>query len=481
MSEALSDRRASSGSSIAVDPVGHAGFVPGQIAARLDRLPPTLVQWRYCLIAQYVWALAAAGGAYASFLYPYVWSSDFGHREYAWLNALQVGLGVTIGSYIGGYVADRFGRKTVLVIGSLLAGLGVVGGGLVAPSFAGLLAMAAGQSIGVGFVVATSMLYMHELVPPSFRGRMTLGAQASSAIWSIIGFMIGYVLVPDDYRVYLYVIGAASIIGAAALLTVPESPRWLETKGRMSEAVATLEKIERAVERRVGALPEPARCDVAQVEVTERVPLREVFRGETLRRTVLLTTAWFLGFSGIVFGFTAYQSIFLAHYGFTAPQFFLILMLLYGPGYAGGALVFSLFNERFERRSLVLIGAMVFAFAFALIWFFSYVHQVNAIQYVGWTLAGAGSALWLFNMHNLTATAFPTQVRSTATGLAFGIGHLGAVFGPVVVVYLGDATRDHGFYGFLLYCVIIGGLVPGLLVRIFGTKQSGETLERIAS
>jgi MFS family permease len=458
-------------------------FAPGEVAARIDRLPLTSVQWRLCLITQLAWGVVIAGDGYAALLYPYVWSHNFSHFSYSWLNAVQVGVGILIGEYAGGYLADWFGRRRVIAIGCFVAGVFLLLTPLVAPSYAGLMLLSLGQSTGIGFVLATNALYMHEIVPPKWRGRLTQGAQSTTVIWSLLGLAAGYYWIPSHYKLYLVVIAVAGLLATALMLTLPESPRWLEAKGRTADARRVLERLEEAVRRRAGTLPEPDPAAVAQrpVGVTDRVPVREILQGEYLRRTLVLVPAWVLGYSGIVYGFAAYQAIQLITYGFSAQQFFIVLMVMYGPAYAAGVVFFAFFNERFERRTLILVGAVIFALSFVIIWVFSYVDQVNALQYVGWGLTGVGAALWLFNMYNYTSAAYPTRLRSTATGFTDGLGHLGAIFGPVIVVALGDATSHQGFYGFMLYVAIAGALIPALLVRFFGMRQKGAVLEVVAT
>ena len=460
---------------------GRAALRPGEVAARLDRLPPSPVHWRLCLLTQAAWTFAT-GGCYVAYIYPYVWSTNFGHLQFGWLNAVQLGLGIVIGEFLGGTLGYRIGRRKTLVLGSVLAAAGVISAAAVAPNYAALMITALMQAIGIGFVVSINAAYQHEIVPPHYRGRITNGAQATTAIWAVLIYFAGYLLVPDHYRLYMVLVGAAEILVACALLNAPESPRWLEAKGRMAEANQAVEKFEQLVRRRVGALPEPDLQEALEhpVTVTDRIPLRELLSGEYLRRTLVVVPAWILGYSGIVYGFTAYQGLQLQFYGFSASQFFLTSILLYGPGYAASMVLFSLYNERFERRTQVLVGATVFGVAMLIIWVFSYVHQVNAMLYVGWALVGAGSGLWLFSMYNYTATAYPTRLRSEAVGFTDGIGHIGAIFGPVIVVALGDATSQYGFYGFMLYCVVIGAFVPGLLVGLFGIKQKDASLESIS-
>ena len=458
-------------------------FAPGEIAARIDRLPLTWVQWRLSLITQLAWGVVIAGDGYAALLYPYVWAHNFSHTAYSWLNAVQVGVGILIGEYAGGYLADWFGRRKVIAIGCFVAGIFILVTPLVAPNYLGLMLLSLGQSTGIGFVLATNVLYMHEIVPPKKRGRLTQGAQSTTVIWSLLGLVAGYYWIPVHYKAYLAVIGVAGVIATGLMLTLPESPRWLEAKGRAADAKRALERIEEAVRRRVGTLPDPDPAFLREhpVGVTDRVPIREVFKGIYLRRTLVLVPAWVLGYSGIVYGFAAYQAIQLFSLGFSAQAFIVVLLIMYGPAYAAGVIFFAFFNERFERRTLITVGAVIFALSFVIIWVFTDVDKNNAMQFVGWGLTGIGAALWLFNMYNYTSAAYPTRLRSTATGITDGLGHLGAIFGPVIVVAFGDATSNHGFYGAWLYVAIAGALVPALLLQFFGIGQKEAILEEVAT
>ncbi|ORA22913.1 MFS transporter [Mycobacterium aquaticum] len=455
---------------------------PNAIAARMDRLPSARIHWWPCLLVQMAYGLTTAAGAYVPFLYIFVWSKDFGHLQYAWLSAVQLGLGVVVGELAGGHLADRFGRKKTIVWGSLLAGLGTLVGGTVAPNYVGLLMATFVQAIGIGFVCVVSAVYMNEFVPPDVRGRITSGAQATTGLWAVLALAAAHYLVPEHYRTYIWGLGVAAIVAACALLAAPESPRWLAAKGRWTEANQVVERIERAVQRQRGQLPEPdlREANPPVLPITEQVTLGELFRGESLRRTLVVTPAWILGYSGIIFGCEAFMAVHMQSYGFAAPQFFLVTILIYGPGYAAGALLASLVNERVERRTLVCLSAGIFSGALLLIWVFSHVHQIDALLWVGWALVGTGSGLWLYSMYNYTAGAYPTRLRARAMGLADGVGRTGAIFGPVIVVVLGDATAEHGFYGFMLYCAVVGALVPGLLVGFLGIRQQGASLESLS-
>src|SRR6201994_5177825 len=92
--------------------------IPGQIAARVDRLPMSFMAWEICLIVQVGWACAAATDGIAQRLYPFVWlpAHVITHSQYNVLYALQAGISILIGGYLLGWLADKIGRRPALIL-----------------------------------------------------------------------------------------------------------------------------------------------------------------------------------------------------------------------------------------------------------------------------------------------------------------------------------------------------------------------------
>lgn len=471
------------GSAGAVAQAQGVQFVAGEVAARLDRLPLTGVQWRLSLTAEAAWGICVSGDGFAAVLYPFLWTHNFSHTAYSWLNAVQVGVGILLGEWIGGYLSDRFGRRTILAVGTLVYGVFMIGLSQVGGNFVGLMLMSLGQSVGIGFMLATNATYMHEIVPPQVRGRITQAAQASTVIWLTLGLIGGYYWVPGHYKLYLAVLGLGAIVAAPVLWALPESPRWLESKGRHDRALRIIEKLEAATVRRGRALTPVDRNYLLEhpVGVVDRPTVTELFRGEYGRRTIILLIAWILGYSGIVYGWGSYEAIQLVGIGFTAPEFFLLLIITGSIGYGGGLLLFSLYNERVERRTLPLIGATVFSLAFIPVWAFAYLTNNHIMEFVAYGIVNLGAGMWLFNMYNYTAACYPTRLRSLGTGWTDGIGHMGSIFGPVIVVAFGDMTAHAGYWGFMVYCAVPGALIPALLLFFTGVNQKQAILEEIST
>src|SRR6201989_865921 len=97
--------------------------IPGEMAARVDRLPMSFMAWEICLIVQVGWACAAATDGIAARLYPFIWAPAkvITHGQYDVLYALQGGISILLGGYARGWRANKIGRRPTLIISSALA------------------------------------------------------------------------------------------------------------------------------------------------------------------------------------------------------------------------------------------------------------------------------------------------------------------------------------------------------------------------
>jgi hypothetical protein len=116
---------------------------------------------------------------------------------------------------------------------------------------------------------------------------------------------------------------------------------------------------------------------------------------------------------------------------------------------------------------------------FILSWTVIYLFPSLPVIAVFAVIARIGTTLWLFNLYNYTAVAYPTRIRARAFAWTDGLGHLGAWAGVTLLGPLYVLGPNH--LGWILWILIPGALLPAVLIRSFGIKQAGVVLEEVSA
>ncbi len=195
--------------------------VAGEVAARIDRLPLTPVQWELALLTQIAWGFIVGTDGIAAILYPFIWKPHHTVTsfEYSVLYALEVGIGILIGDYTMSYVAERFGRRPALLLSALLAGLFIWPFAFVT-NFWLLALFSILGTLGVGGMLSTHAVYMAEVLSPRVRGQVQLVCQmvATLLALSVLLGVLPFFMVPDHYRAFLFILAGCQIVILLPLL-----------------------------------------------------------------------------------------------------------------------------------------------------------------------------------------------------------------------------------------------------------------------
>jgi MFS family permease len=351
-----------------------------------------------------------------------------------------------------------------MIAGCLCAGILYIPVAFV-KSFPLLLLTVTVAAFGVGAAVC--------LAPPTTprcprrrpRSKPVLGGNCLAfAMLGIGGSLLALYTLPAHPGLFVYILALIPIVimVPVIILFVPESPRWLESHGRYEQADRTVSHWEEVARRKHPDLPEPDLSEYL-VPITQKVPVFEVFRGRYLRRTIILLIVWVLLYAGVDYGWDAHQ---------------LFLILLYGG--IGGLLALVagvVLGERIERKTLVFAAGVMMCVGGAI---FYLQPRSYAALVIGSVILNGGVGSFLSNMYNYTATAFPTRLRTIGVGWTDGIGHAGAVAGPLIAgqFYALTASRNH--WGWFAWFAIAGSFVPGLLILVGGIRQRQAVLEEIS-
>lgn len=447
-------------------------------AERLDRLPKSRWLGRVMAVLFLGWLVESYDIGLTGSVLPsltHLYGLSTGTKT---LVALAANIGVVAGIVPAGYLADRFGRKRVLI------------GGTVAYS---LLSMLTGLAAGIGEIVALRVVaglamgavfplpyaYGAELCPPAVRGRFTGIADSFLSIGYFASPLLAALLIPSDtnttgWRLMFLIGGLPLVFAFVAWKVLPESPRWFEAKGRLAEAEQVLREIEQKVERELGEpLPPPQRHDAPEATASAaKVPLRLLFGARYLRRSLLLWVT-FGGTFLVFYSIQTFMPTVVSAMGFTLTSAFVFTAIIVAVSIPG-KLLEAWLVERWGRKP-VIVGFGMIAGVAALL--FGLARGPVAVLVAGGLMSffgiGLDPAVKVY-----TAESYPTALRGTATATTEGFGRLlSGVLGPALIPLLldtGGVTAAFSLVGTV-------GLVAVAAVARWGHETKGLTLEETSA
>lgn len=405
---------------------------------RMARLPYSPLHTKVLLGSGTGWALDAMDVGLISFVGLAIATQwDLTKTEQSWL--LSIGfVGMALGATFGGMLADRWGRRAVFALTLLIYGL-ATGASAFAGGLAVLLALRFLVGLGLGAELPVASTLVSELSPTRIRGRMVVALESFWAVGWLLAALIGFFVVPssaDGWR-WAFALGVIPALYAVVVRWgLPESPLFLERRGREAEA----EQVVRAFETAAGVEHEESR---PLPPVPPRTP-GALWSAAYRLRTAGIWLVWFCVNFSYYGAFIWLPSLLFAQ-GFTLVKSFeytLIITLAQLPGYAVAALLVELWGRR-ATLATFLLGSGVSAFMFG---------QADEV----WQIIAAGCALSFFNLgawgalYAVTPEIYPTSIRGAGAGAAAGFGRIASIAAPLLVP------------------VILGAWGSGWLFAIFG-------------
>ncbi|GLY89910.1 MFS transporter [Actinoallomurus iriomotensis] len=449
------------------------GTSAGSIADRLERLPNSRWHVRVRSLIGVVTFFEAFDQLLVSTALPVLtkqWHLTSGQATFA---VTSGSVGMLAGAFAAGWLGDRIGRVRTVALGvavTALASLALV----FSPDLAFFAGLRFVQGIGIGGVVPVAATYISEIAKSRHRGRFVLLYELIFPAGLTSATLVASWVVPHWGWRAMFLIGAApALVFAFLQRRVPESPRWLASRGRLSEAEQVISRIEQEVERATGRpLPDPD--PAAAAEPTARGGLRDLFAGRYLRRTVVVAFLWFFGYF-VNYGITAWlPTLYTKTFKLdlqTALDYNVVSNL------AGllGCLVVALVIDRVGRRPALVVGLAGAAVA------------LLALAVSG-TGSGGQVAVWasitsLFvyatnvSLYLYTPELYPTQSRALGASLGGVSNRLGVIVGPIVVgTIIGSGA------GIATVFTVLGVVaLAGALTALFAVETRGRTLEQLNS
>ncbi|MFG3151472.1 MFS transporter [Streptomyces sp. NPDC048219] len=379
--------------------------------------------------------------------------------------------GLAVGAAFAGWLGDRIGRAFAFQFSLALFGILALCAAL-APSMEVLIALRGLMSIGLGaeYVICYGMIT--EFIPPGRRGRYLGLLGVFGGVGVSMSSILGWVVIPALTWRGMFVIGGVFALGAWWLRRgLPESPQWLEARGRHEEAEAVIRMIEResGVEARKGGQALVAHHAADAEEKAEWVPITVLFSRPVIRRTLmaLILTVTCLFGSYVV---TGWMPTFFVEQGMTVSKslgFNAAIM----SGYVAGPLVCMFIVDRIGRRtSIMAFGVLSAVFA----GLYPFMTSPALVIVVGFILVATVASFLTLGL-GTTPEFFPTAFRFRGGGFSQTVGRIGLIFSPFVVLWLFNGS---GVLGVIL---AVSGMyvVVTLLNGVAGVDTSRDALEQI--
>jgi len=447
------------------------------LLARLERVPFSRPHYRLLLMGGLGLAFDGLDVAILAFVLPVISKQWHLTSPQTGLIGSSTLMGFLVGAFVAGVLGDRIGRRKVMMWALALYGVATVIAAA-APSWEVFFIARLIAGIGTGAESAIIPAFLSEFAPGRLRGRFVGALAGFFSFGYVTAALLGRFVVPlnaDGWRIVHVLCALPMVMLLWWRRSVPESPRFLLAKGRVDEARAVVEDIERRAVKALGReLPPVPHQDEAPIvrtpQLTVRQGLKALWSRDLARRTATLWMLW-LVITFAFYGFFTFIPTLLVAGGLTITKSFsysIVIYLAQIPGYYSAAFLNDFLDRKWTiatyltggaisayllSRAGVSVQAMVFG---ALLSFF---------------MNGVYSSIYAY-----TPEVYPTALRARGTGTASSFGRIGGISAPIII---GATYPVIGFAG--VFLMTTGALLLGAVaIVIFGDSTKGRTLEEIS-
>ncbi|QNB06712.1 MFS transporter [Herbaspirillum frisingense] len=450
------------------------------ISARLDRLPATRAVWKLIALLSLGFFFELYDLLFSGYVAPGLVKSGiltattaglFGTTGVASFIAALFG-GLFVGTITCGFLADRFGRRAIFTYAMLWYVTANIVMAFQETAF-GLNLWRFISGLGIGVELVTIGTYMSELAPKHMRGR-------AFAICQTVGFcavpivaFLSYLLIPtsylglDGWRWVVLIGGVSALFIWYFRRNLPESPRWLASKGRFDEADAILQDLEARVRaQNGGTLPEVGKSE----PVAQKSKFAEMWQPPYRSRTIMLIIFHIFQTIGF-YGFANWVPTLLVKQGITVSSSLLYTTII-GLAAPMGPLLGYWIADRFERKHVIVTMAALNIVAGLL---FSQAAGPVLIISLG-VLLTLASNISSFTYHTYQQELYPTSIRARAVGFVYSWSRLSAIFTSFVIAF---CLKNFGVLGVFVF--ISGAMFFVMLaIGLMGPRTLGKSLESIS-
>lgn len=437
------------------------------VLERLEALPVGRFHYKLLLVTGLGWLFDSMDTGLIAFILP-VLAKEWGLAPGQMGLIGSIGLiGMALGAVISGTVADRIGRKKVFTITVLLYSIASAFCAL-SWNYQSLLVFRFLVGFGLGGELPVAATLVSEYAPSRVRGRFIVLLESFWGLGWIAAACIAYFFIPVYGWRMAFLIGALPALYVCLIrLHMPESVRYLLTRGRVDEARQTVLSLEKQ-------LHVPSALFTGETEpvpVVAKASFRELWKKPFMSRTIMLWLVWF-GINFSYYGIFMWLPSLVFQQGFTVVKTFeyvLIMTLAQLPGYYCAAWLVDKIGRKYTLSAFLLFSGVASYF---------FGHASTAATLMMW-----GSVMSFFNLgawgvlYTYTPEQYPTAIRALGSGWAAGFGRFGGMAAPMMVGAL--LARSFGFASvFYMFALVFAAVA--VIVLSLGVESKQKDLESLS-
>lgn len=437
------------------------------VLERLEALPVGCFHYKLLLVTGLGWLFDSMDTGLIAFILP-VLAKEWGLAPGQMGLIGSIGLiGMALGAVISGTVADRIGRKKVFTITVLLYSIASAFCAL-SWNYQSLLVFRFLVGFGLGGELPVAATLVSEYAPSRVRGRFIVLLESFWGLGWIAAACIAYFFIPVYGWRMAFLIGALPALYVCLIrLHMPESVRYLLTRGRVDEA----RQIVLSLEKQLHVPSALFTGETEPVPVVAKASFRELWKKPFMSRTIMLWLVWF-GINFSYYGIFMWLPSLVFQQGFTVVKTFeyvLIMTLAQLPGYYCAAWLVDKIGRKYTLSAFLLFSGVASYF---------FGHASTAATLMMW-----GSVMSFFNLgawgvlYTYTPEQYPTAIRALGSGWAAGFGRFGGMAAPMMVGAL--LARSFGFASvFYMFALVFAAVA--VIVLSLGVESKQKDLESLS-
>lgn len=437
------------------------------VLERLEALPVGRFHYKLLLVTGLGWLFDSMDTGLIAFILP-VLAKEWGLAPGQMGLIGSIGLiGMALGAVISGTVADRIGRKKVFTITVLLYSIASAFCAL-SWNYQSLLVFRFLVGFGLGGELPVAATLVSEYAPSRVRGRFIVLLESFWGLGWIAAACIAYFFIPVYGWRMAFLIGALPALYVCLIrLHMPESVRYLLTRGRVDEA----RQIVLSLEKQLHVPSALFTGETEPVPVVAKASFRELWKKPFMSRTIMLWLVWF-GINFSYCGIFMWLPSLVFQQGFTVVKTFeyvLIMTLAQLPGYYCAAWLVDKIGRKYTLSAFLLFSGVASYF---------FGHASTAATLMMW-----GSVMSFFNLgawgvlYTYTPEQYPTAIRALGSGWAAGFGRFGGMAAPMMVGAL--LARSFGFASvFYMFALVFAAVA--VIVLSLGVESKQKDLESLS-